>query len=97
MPKTKTKRLRHRRKSMKGGLPIRMFYPQNQYTTDPQRMMTTGGGRSPSARRHGKNHSRKYLKGGWGFMGNFGTLSGASSNTNMLVPTGGSSAHRAMV
>jgi hypothetical protein len=77
---------------MKGGLPIRMFYPQNQYTTDPQRMITTGG-----ARGHRKNHSRKYLKGGWGFMGNFGTLSGASSNANMLMPTGPSSVQRAMV
>lgn len=95
MPKTKRLRQRrHRRKSMKGGLPIRMFYPQNQLTVDPQRMMTTGG------RLRRKNHSRKYLKGGWGFMGNFATYSGAASNASMLTglaPGGAATVQRAMV
>jgi len=68
---------RKKRRQQRGGasdfnVPIRSFYPQNQYLSDPQRMAVVGGGRK---------YSRKYLrKGGglgWGFFGNFGTSGGA--------------------
>ena len=71
----KTKRKTQRRRRQRGGnstfqVPLHSFYPQNRMDVDPQRM---GGSR--------KHHSRKYLKrgGGWGFFGDFGTLSGAKS------------------
>ena len=67
---------RKRRRQQRGGasdfnVPIRSFYPQNQYLVDPQRMAVVGGGRK---------YSRKYLRkggAGWGFLGDFGTTSGA--------------------
>jgi len=92
MHKTKRQRRTHKRrqrKSQRGGgsdfnVPIRSFYPQNQYLVDPLRMAVVGGGGDKKR----KNHSRKYLrKGGssWGFLGNFGTTSGALSNATTLT------------
>ena len=93
MQKTKRQRRqrtqkKRQRKSHKGGsdfnVPIRSFYPQNQYLVDPQRMSVVGGG----IRKKGRNHSRKYLKkggGSWGFFGDFGTTSGAFSNASAVT------------
>ena len=90
MQKTKRQRRTHKRKqrkSQRGGsdfnVPLRSFYPQNQYLVDPQRMAVVGGGDKKR-----RNHSRKYLrKGGssWGFLGNFGTTSGALSNATAVT------------
>ena len=92
MQKTRRQRKTHKRKqrkSQRGGgsdfnVPIRSFYPQNQYLVDPQRMAVVGGGGDKKR----KNHSRKYLrKGGssWGFLGDFGTTSGALSNATAVT------------
>jgi len=77
------KRKRNQRKSQQRGgsdfnVPIRSFYPQNQYVVDPQRMAVVGGGRK---------YSRKYLRkgGGWGFFGDFGTTSGALNNATAVT------------
>jgi hypothetical protein len=85
MPKTRRQKRRRQqqRKTQRGGsyfdVPIRSFYPQNQYTVDPQRMAIVGGKRR-------KNHSRKYLrKSGGGFFSNFGTTSGALSNATAVT------------
>lgn len=72
---------------MRGGsdfmVPIRAFYPQNNFEHDPSREMANsvikGGGK--------KNHSRKYLKGGNSFLYNFGSLTGASSAANQITGT----------
>ena len=75
--KTNRKKTQRRRRQRGGNstfqVPLRSFYPQNRMEVDPQRMGIVGGSR--------KHHSRKYLKrgGGWGFFGDFGTLSGAKS------------------
>ena len=70
---------------MKGGnsdfnVPIHVFYPQNTFENDMSRQMTTSVMKGGS-----KNHSRKYLKGGNGFFGNFGSLSGSSSAANQIA------------
>ncbi len=82
----KTRRKTQRRRRQKGGtstfqVPLRSFYPQNRMEVDPQRMGIVGGSR--------KHHSRKYLKrgGGWGFFGDFGTLTGAKSVIDSTLNT----------
>ena len=89
MQKTKRQRRTHKRKqrkSQRGGsdfnVPIRSFYPQNQYLVDPQRMAVVGGDKKR------RNHSRKYLRrggGSWGFLGDFGTTSGALNNASAVT------------
>jgi hypothetical protein len=86
MPKTlRQKRRRQRqRKTQRGGasdfnVPIRSFYPQNQYSVDPQRMAIVGGKR--------RNHSRKYLKkgGSGGLLLNFGATPGVLSTASAFT------------
>ena len=85
MQKTRRQRSkRKQRKSQRGGsdfnVPIRSFYPQNQYLVDPQRMAIVGGRKI--------NHLRKYLRkggGSWGFLGDFGTTSGALNNATAVT------------
>jgi hypothetical protein len=77
------KQSRRRRRQQKGGefnMPISKFYPLNDYNNDPQRMAVTGGARR-------KNHSRKYLRGGnfGGFVGNFGSATGANHNASAVT------------
>lgn len=75
---------RKRRRQQRGGasdfnVPIRSFYPQNQYLVDPQRMAVVGGGRK---------YSRKYLRkggAGWGFLGDFGTTSGSLNGATAVT------------
>jgi len=104
MQKTRRKRTqkKRQRKSQKGGsdfnVPIRSFYPQNQYLVDPQRMAVVGGGGGEKRR----NHSRKYLRkggGSWGFFGDFGTTSGAFNNAASVtgVPHGPNLGQRYLV
>ena len=80
-----------RNRQLNGGssdfnVPIRSFYPQNTLAVDTQRMMVQTGGKQ-------KNLSRKWLKrpihlkGGSGFFGNFGTLTGSSVNANLITGT----------
>jgi len=76
---------------MRGGsdfnVPIRVFYPQNNFEHDPSRQMSTSvmkGGLTKGGRK--KNHSRKYLKGG-SFLNNFGSINGASSSANQITGT----------
>lgn len=78
-----------RNRQLNGGssdfnVPIRSFYPQNTLAVDTQRMIVQTGGKR-------KNMSRKWLrtpiKGGSGFFGNFGTLTGSSVNANLITGT----------
>ena len=89
--KTRSNRQSKRNRQLNGGssdfnVPIRSFYPQNTLAVDTQRMIVQTGGKR-------KNLSRKWLKrpihlkGGSGFFGNFGTLTGSSVNANLITGT----------
>ena len=87
--KTKRNQRTKRNRQLNGGssdfnVPIRSFYPHNTLAVDTQRMIVQTGGKR-------KNMSRKWLrtpiKGGSGFFGNFGTLTGSSVNANLITGT----------